>query len=100
MYIKQMKELTSCPGNVVGTDDVLTDYIYNEYNTPVMTAKVTCCEYPSVANIPYIWRDILAPSMSLLQLVNTGRYRYLLLEEISTYTYLVLFYLKAYKDTF
>lgn len=69
-----MKEVVACPGNVVGTDEVLTDYIYHEYNTPMMTAKVSCCEYPAIGNIPYIWRDILEPSMSLLKLVNTGRY--------------------------
>lgn len=80
MYLSQFTE-SSCPGQVVGTDDILTDYLYHEYNTPLMTAKVSCCEYPAVGNIPYIWREILAPSMKLLSMVNTGRVPYLNLQK-------------------
>ncbi|KAJ8958532.1 hypothetical protein NQ318_002327 [Aromia moschata] len=50
----------------------LTDYLYHEYNTPLITAKVSCCEYPDVGSIPYIWRDILAPIMSVLETTLTG----------------------------
>ncbi|KAF2900813.1 hypothetical protein ILUMI_05352 [Ignelater luminosus] len=71
-YTKSLKVTHSCPNSVVGTDDILTDYIYHEYNTPMFTTKITCCEYPAVENIPYIWRETLIPSMNFLSIVKTG----------------------------
>lgn len=63
----------SCSSNKLGTDLLLTKYLYTEYGTPVLTAKVTCCEYPAVANIPYIWRDTLDPIMRVLSTTLTGK---------------------------
>lgn len=70
--MKSIKTLHGCPGNAVGTDDMLTDYMYHEYNTPMFTPKISCCQYPAVENIPYIWREILQPTMDLLKIIKTG----------------------------
>lgn len=72
-YSRSYKQPHTCVNQVLGTDDVLTDYLYHEYNTPVMTAKISCCEYPAVGNLPYIWRDVLQPAMDVLNLANTGK---------------------------
>lgn len=79
-YLRSYKQPHTCANQVMGTDDVLTDYLYHEYDTPVMTAKVSCCEYPAVDNLPYIWRDVLQPAMNLLNLVNTGKFQFLVFE--------------------
>ncbi|KAF5285144.1 hypothetical protein FQA39_LY16833 [Lamprigera yunnana] len=71
-YFKGLKVKHSCSNNILGTDDILTDYIYHEYNIPMFTAKITCCEYPAVENIPYIWREVLNPLMNFLAITNTG----------------------------
>lgn len=62
----------SCSEQTEGTGNTLTDYLFQEYNTPLLTAKVSCCEYPDIGNIPYIWRDILDPIMSVLNNTLTG----------------------------
>lgn len=56
-----------------GTNNRLTDYIYHEYNTPMFTAKVSCCEYPVVENVPYIWKEILIPIKNFLNILKTGK---------------------------
>lgn len=61
-----------CSEQIKGTDIALTQYLYNEFNTPVLTAKVSCCEYPAIGNIPYVWRDILQPIMKALESALTG----------------------------
>ncbi|KAJ8917356.1 hypothetical protein NQ315_002378 [Exocentrus adspersus] len=71
-YSSELKIPQICSEQTKGTDNDLTDYLYREYNTPVLTAKVSCCEYPAVGNIPYIWRDILAPVMSVINSALTG----------------------------
>ncbi|CAG9814957.1 unnamed protein product [Phaedon cochleariae] len=71
-YNSELKMSQSCSMSNKGTDSILTDYLYHEYNTAVLTAKVSCCEYPAVGNIPYIWRDILAPLMRVLASTLTG----------------------------
>ncbi|KAJ8930584.1 hypothetical protein NQ314_016596 [Rhamnusium bicolor] len=71
-YMSQLKIPQSCSEQIKGTDYVLTDYLYKEYNTPLLTAKISCCEYPDIGNIPYVWRDILAPIMSVLESTLTG----------------------------
>ncbi|KAH1018050.1 hypothetical protein HUJ05_005875 [Dendroctonus ponderosae] len=38
----------------------------------MITLKVSCCDYPAVENLPYIWRDMLAPVMALLNATRTG----------------------------
>lgn len=55
-----------------GTDDILTNYVYHEYYTLLLTAKVSCCDYPAVENLPYIWREVLAPLMAVLNKTTTG----------------------------
>lgn len=72
-YTRSYKQANTCSNQVLGTDDVLTDFLYHEYNTPIITVKVSCCEYPAVGNLPYIWRDVLQPTMNLLNAVNTGK---------------------------
>lgn len=71
-YMSALSIPQTCSEQVEGTNGDLTDYLYKEYNTPMLTAKVSCCEYPAIANIPYIWRDILAPIMSVLESTLTG----------------------------
>lgn len=38
----------------------------------MFTATVSCCKYPAVDNLPYIWREILDPIMNLLTITKTG----------------------------
>lgn len=72
-YSKEATGLGDCPDHVLGTDNVLTDYIYHEYNTPMITTKISCCEYPVAKHLPLIWRNILKPTMELLNSVLTGK---------------------------
>ncbi|KAG5866493.1 hypothetical protein JTB14_015933 [Gonioctena quinquepunctata] len=71
-YKSELKIPRSCSESIKGTDTLLTDYLYHEYYTPVLTPKVSCCEYPAIGNIPYIWRDILDPVISVLSSTLTG----------------------------
>ncbi|KAB0791260.1 hypothetical protein PPYR_03060 [Photinus pyralis] len=71
-YHKNLRVKHSCAGNTLGTDDILTDFVYHEYNTAMITPKVSCCEYPAVGNLPYIWREVLEPIMALLSITRTG----------------------------
>lgn len=61
-----------CGNDFTGTQDTLTNYLYNEYDTPVFTAKVSCCSYPAIENVPYIWREVMFPLMDVLELATTG----------------------------
>ncbi|KAF5286929.1 hypothetical protein FQR65_LT12388 [Abscondita terminalis] len=71
-YYKHLKIKHACGNNVLGTDDLLTDYIYTEYNIPMFTPKISCCEYPAVENLPYVWREVLDPIMNFLAITKTG----------------------------
>ncbi|XP_074039541.1 carboxypeptidase D svr [Leptinotarsa decemlineata] len=71
-YKMALKIPRSCSESNKGTDSLLTDYLYHEYYTPVITSKVSCCEYPAIENIPYIWRDVLDPIMTVLSSTLTG----------------------------
>ncbi|XP_044260416.1 carboxypeptidase D isoform X2 [Tribolium madens] len=71
-YLKSFKNRPECHRNVKGTDETITDVIYREFGVPVITGKVTCCEYPSVVDIPYIWREALTPLMTVLTFTTTG----------------------------
>lgn len=51
---------------------LLIDYMYNEYNTPMLTHMLGCCQYPDVSSLPYIWRDHLKSLMDFLSLTRTG----------------------------
>lgn len=72
------KSITPCQfnGKMTGTGQVITDYLYHEYNTPVLTAKISCCEYPAIDSVPYIWRDVLNPFMTVLGYSLTGELVY------------------------
>ncbi|XP_030748149.1 carboxypeptidase D [Sitophilus oryzae] len=72
LYEEHLKVPQLCLQSTNGTNDLLTDFLYKEYNTPMITAKVTCCDYPAVDNIPYIWRDVLEPLMAVLNATRTG----------------------------
>jgi len=65
-----------CPERTSGTDAITTDFLFKEYYTPMLTLKVSCCDYPAVENLPYIWRDILAPLMSILNATRTGMFSF------------------------
>ncbi|KAJ3651200.1 hypothetical protein Zmor_017252 [Zophobas morio] len=71
-YLKSAKGGVQCERNLKGTDDEITSAFYREYNVPVLTAKVSCCDYPFVGDIPYIWRQSLAPLMTVLTFTTTG----------------------------
>lgn len=76
---RDIKNPEVCQSEDLRSESMLVDYIYNEYNTPMLTTKLSCCKYPEVSNLPYIWRDYLKPMMNFLSLVNTGNcYRILL----------------------
>lgn len=53
-------------------ESMLLDYIFKEYNTPMFTQKLSCCKYPDVSVLPYIWRDHLKSIMTFLGLARTG----------------------------
>ncbi|XP_050292877.1 carboxypeptidase D [Anthonomus grandis grandis] len=73
LYTSSIKMPQVCEKkNLPSTDTVLTDFLFREYYTPMLTVKVSCCEYPAVENLPYIWRDILDPLMSILNATRTG----------------------------
>ncbi|XP_076253987.1 carboxypeptidase D svr [Rhynchophorus ferrugineus] len=72
LYNSHLKIPQMCSGVSSGTDSLLTDFLFKEYDTPMITAKVSCCDYPSVDNIPYIWRDVLDPLMAILNATRTG----------------------------
>lgn len=63
---------TKCGRNVKSTDLSLTNAIYRDYNIPMLTEKVSCCEYPFVGDLPYIWRQSLQPLMTVLNFTTTG----------------------------
>lgn len=72
-YLSEIKIPRVCSEQIKGTDQIITNYLYHEYNTPILTAKVSCCEYPDVANLPYIWRDIVNPMMEVFNSSLTGK---------------------------
>ena len=71
-YLKSAKGGVQCERNLKGTDDEITSAFYREYNVPVITAKVSCCVYTFVGDIPYIWRQSMAPLMTVLTFTTTG----------------------------
>lgn len=71
-YRKEIKLSEVCLEEIKATDEIITDFIYHEYNTPVFTAKVSCCEYPAVENLPYIWTETLMALKNLIGVVKTG----------------------------
>nr|CAH7712255.1 unnamed protein product [Callosobruchus chinensis] len=71
-YLSALKYPRVCNGPTKGTDELLTEYLYREYNAPMLTAKVSCCEYPAIANIPFIWRDTLDAMMKVISTTLTG----------------------------
>ncbi|KAL1501684.1 hypothetical protein ABEB36_006968 [Hypothenemus hampei] len=72
LYNSALKNHESCPKRISGTDSVLTDFLFKEYFTPMITLKVSCCDYPAVESLPYIWENILNPIMSVLNTTRTG----------------------------
>lgn len=73
-YRGEMRVKETCSENILATDDLITDFIYHEYDTPMYTAKVSCCEYPAVENLPFIWRESLEALKALIGIVKTGMY--------------------------
>lgn len=71
-FLKSFKTHSDCRRNVKGTNQSLTDWIYENYAVPVITGKVSCCEYPAVNDIPYIWRETLSSFMTVLTSTLTG----------------------------
>ncbi|XP_044763905.1 carboxypeptidase D [Coccinella septempunctata] len=71
-YTYQYKPSILCGNDFTGTQETLTDYLYHEYDTPILTAKVSCCAYPAVENLPYIWREVIFPVMDILELASSG----------------------------
>ncbi|KAL3271051.1 hypothetical protein HHI36_021551 [Cryptolaemus montrouzieri] len=65
-----------CGSDFSGTQNNLTEYLYREYDMPVLTAKVSCCSYPAVENLPYIWREVMLPIMKVLELASIGIHGY------------------------
>lgn len=72
-YVSSLKVPRVCSEQIKGTDQIITNYLYHEYHTPILTAKVSCCEYPAIANVPYIWRDILSPMLGVVSNSLTGK---------------------------
>uniref|UniRef100_A0A6P7FUX0 Carboxypeptidase D n=1 Tax=Diabrotica virgifera virgifera TaxID=50390 RepID=A0A6P7FUX0_DIAVI len=71
-YTSSLKVPRNCISTNKGTDALLTEFLYHEYGIPMLTAKVSCCDYPFIANIPFVWRDSLEPLMRVLSSTLTG----------------------------
>lgn len=72
-YMSGLKIPRICSEQMKGTDQIITNYLLHNYQTPILTAKVSCCEYPVIGNVPYIWRDILSPMMKVVTSCLTGK---------------------------
>ncbi|XP_017777270.1 PREDICTED: carboxypeptidase D [Nicrophorus vespilloides] len=71
-YLNALKYTQGCENNIAATDGNLTEFIASEYGTAMFTAKVSCCQYPSIENIPFIWREVITPAIKFLSQTRTG----------------------------
>ncbi|XP_075984216.1 carboxypeptidase D-like isoform X2 [Anticarsia gemmatalis] len=50
----------------------LIDVLYERYNTPVISAGLSCCNMPVEREIAWVWRNNLRGIMNLILMANTG----------------------------
>lgn len=50
----------------------LSNYLYHEYEIPMLTLKSDCCKYPVKESLQYVWRNSLEPIMKFLSFVRVG----------------------------
>lgn len=50
----------------------LIDVLYERFNTPVISAGLSCCKMPLESGIAWVWRHNLRGIMNFVELANTG----------------------------
>ncbi|PZC71284.1 hypothetical protein B5X24_HaOG213686 [Helicoverpa armigera] len=60
-----------CKGNGVKHGDLI-DVLCERYNTPVISAGLSCCKMPVESEIAWVWRNNLRGIMKFIELANTG----------------------------
>ncbi|KAL0266576.1 UNVERIFIED_CONTAM: hypothetical protein PYX00_009080 [Menopon gallinae] len=48
------------------------DQLYQEFDTPVISAHISCCTYPSPSELTPLWRQNLEGLMNFISLANQG----------------------------
>ncbi|KAH9640540.1 hypothetical protein HF086_001589 [Spodoptera exigua] len=69
-----------CKGAGVKHEDLI-DVLCERYNTPVISAGLSCCKMPKDADIAWVWRSNLRGIMKFAELANTGVVGYIKNEE-------------------
>ena len=64
-------------GLVYGSDlsqysGTLLDYAYGSYDTSIIAAHISCCDFPSEKELPEIWKQNLNPIMAFLKASTQG----------------------------
>ncbi|XP_063896391.1 carboxypeptidase D [Helicoverpa armigera] len=60
-----------CKGNGVKHGDLI-DVLCERYNTPVISAGLSCCKMPVESEIAWVWRNNLRGIMKFIERANTG----------------------------
>ena len=61
-----------CKGSGVKNGDLI-DVLCERFNTPVISAGLTCCKMPVQSEIAWVWRNNLRGIMKFVELANTGK---------------------------
>ncbi|XP_050552630.1 carboxypeptidase D isoform X1 [Spodoptera frugiperda] len=69
-----------CKGSGVKHEDLI-DVLCERYNTPVISAGLSCCKMPVDKDIAWVWRSNLRGIMKFAELANTGVVGYIKNEE-------------------
>lgn len=64
----QCKEIGAKHGDLI-------DVLCERYNTPVISAGLSCCKMPVESEIASVWRNNLKGIMKFAELANTGKFR-------------------------
>lgn len=62
-----------CKGSGVKHEDLI-DVLCERYNTPVISAGLSCCKMPVDKDIAWVWRSNLRGIMKFAELANTGKF--------------------------
>lgn len=62
----------TCSGKRKSMHGDLIDVLYERYNTPVISAGLSCCNMPVESEIAWVWRNNLRSIMNFVKLANTG----------------------------
>ncbi|CAH0595249.1 unnamed protein product [Chrysodeixis includens] len=68
---RESNEKYQCRKNGAKHGDLI-DVLCERYNTPVISAGLSCCKMPVETEIAYVWRNNLRGIMKFVELANTG----------------------------